>query len=187
MKPRETQIILLILSICLLLTLILAIRNNLQRYNHAPVAQTPPGRCQVGKVEIQNPGGTFESLQIFKHNVFFSDQERTKLIPILNQCITDQHGNRISFGNTMCMVISFNIIYIIALSFPNYIWHTWSTPSPYNRHIHAVSCTILRLGFDLKPGQFLHNVMLNTKRFVSGSAGDEQEQRNVYYVDRVIC
>jgi hypothetical protein len=179
MNSRQTQIIMLILSICLLLTLVLALRNNLQKYRPAPGAQTPPGASAFGKVEMPDPGGAFQTARIFKHNVYFSDRDEHKLIPRLNTIYHNNHVNRILYGNTMCIVISFNIIYIIEQWTPNYIWYATRIDHAYTRHIQAASYTIPKLRLSTRLGCFPFLAACSTKTFVCAIAHFEQEQPNV--------
>lgn len=66
-------------------------------YTSAPVAQPSPAASQIGKVDVQDRGGSFPGLEVFEHNVLFPIRDDHKLFPRsgLHPACTFWHGQTV--------------------------------------------------------------------------------------------
>lgn len=107
---------------------------NIWGCSSAPGAPPLPGRSQIGKLELPDRGGSFRDRFFFEHNVYFQDQDRTKLNlkPGTNRALIISLPNYIL--RFLYSQILFNIIQIIEqTSTKEYL--VWS----YQHSIHIIS------------------------------------------------
>ncbi len=84
----------------------------------APGVQTAPPQSQLGKVNPTDPGGAFQCPDFFEHNVFFPNQDQTKLIPHSSYYQAWIGPNQILYCKWHRGENIFNIILIISQTTP---------------------------------------------------------------------